>query len=193
MPVPARLLPTAILRYPRDLIRWELRRVPLPFEERSASVIFSQWVLEYLTVEETARTLADCHRVLAPGGLIRLCQTDIGGIVSAYLAEGEVQPTPEAVARAGRFLAGAARQHTSLGVRLFRRGGVQQLFDRPTFEYMLRRAGFTEIRFWRLHEGQCPDLLEIEHEWDPPLIRVEARRPDPTPMSRATSGAAEVS
>jgi hypothetical protein len=97
------------------------------------------------------------------------------------------------VARARRFLAAAAPEHTSLRVRLFRRGGVQQLFDRPALEYMLLEAGFTDVRFWRIHEGQCPDLLDLEHEWDPPLIRVEARRPDPTPMSRATSGAAEVS
>ena len=90
LPVPDRLLPSAIRRYPRDLIRWDLRRLPLPFEEHSASVIFSQWVLEYLTEEETVHILADCRRVLLPGGIIRLCQTDIGQIVSAYLAQGDV-------------------------------------------------------------------------------------------------------
>ena len=152
------------------------------------AVIFSQWVLEYLTVEEAVHTLADCHRVLLPGGLIRLCQTDIGAIVSSYLAQGDVAPTSEALARARTFLASAAPDHTSLNARLFRRGGVQQLFDRPTVEWMLVRAGFTDIRFWKIHEGQCPDLLELEHEWDPPLIRVEARKPGPTPMVEGTTG-----
>ena len=188
LPVPECLLPAPTRRYPRDLIRWDLRRVPLPFEERSAAVIFSQWVLEYLTVEEAVHTLTDCNRVLLPGGLIRLCQTDISAIVSSYLAEGDVAPTPEAVERARRFLASAAPDHTSLSGRLFRRGGVQQLFDRPTVEWMLMEAGFTDIRFWRLHEGQCPDLLELEHEWDPPLIRVEARKPGRTPVLEATTG-----
>ena len=188
LPVPERLLPAPTRRYPRDLIRWDLRRVPLPFEERSAAFIFSQWVLEYLTVEEAVHTLADCHRVLLPGGLIRLCQTDIGAIVSSYLAQGDVAPTSEAVARGRTFLASAAPDHTSLNARLFRRGGVQQLFDRPTVEWMLVQAGFTDIRFWKIHEGQCPDLLELEHEWDPPLIRVEARKPGPTPMVDATTG-----
>jgi predicted SAM-dependent methyltransferase len=145
-------------------------------------------VLEYLTVEEATQTLSDCHRVLQPGGLIRLCQTDIAAIVSAYVAGGDVAPTSEAVARARKFLASAAPDRTSLSGRLFRRGGVQQLFDRPTVEWMLVQAGFTDIRFWKMHEGQCPDLLDLEHEWDPPLIRVEARKPGSGPMFQPTTG-----
>ena len=122
LPVPERLLPAPTRRYPRDLIRWDLRRVPLPFEVFSA-VIFSQWVLEYLTVEEAVHTLTDCNRVLLPGGLIRLCQTDIGAIVSSYLAEGDVAPTSEAVERARRFLASAAPDHTSLWAGCFVEAG----------------------------------------------------------------------
>ena len=176
LPVLNRALPAAIRRYPVDLIRWDLRRVPLPFESGSASVIFTQWVLEYLTVDEALRVLAECQRVLEPGGLIRLNQTDIGGIVAAYESEG-VGPSPQAITRAGKFLESAAPGHTTLSARLFRRGGVQQLFDRPKLEWMLAQTGFTEIRFRRLNEGQCPDLPDLEHEWVPPLIRVEARSP----------------
>jgi predicted SAM-dependent methyltransferase len=149
--------------------------VPLPFADCSASVVFSQWVLEYLTLEEAMRTLNDSRRVLTPGGLVRLCQTDIGAITASYLAQGDVGPTPQAAHRARMFLAHAAPDHTQLSARLVRRGGVQQLFDRPKLEWMLIETGFTDIRFVGLHEGQCPDLAELEHEWDPPLIRVEAR------------------
>ena len=185
LPIPEWLLPVAIRRYPRDLVPWDLRRLPLPFADGSASVIFSQWVLEYMTVGEGMRLLAECGRVLAPGGLIRLNQTDIGAIVASYAVR-ETGPTAEAAERADRFLAAAAPGHTTLSARLFRRGGVQQLFDRAKLEWMLTETGFEDIRFHDFNQGHCPDLIELEHEWDPPLVRVEARRA----YSEANAGAA---
>jgi hypothetical protein len=173
-PIPDRLLPSTVRRYPRDLVRWDLRHVPLPFATASASIVFSQWVLEYLTTEESAAILRECRRILRPDGLIRLNQTNIEAIVEAYF-DGAVGPGTEAVARAARFLAAAAPGHTTRSARILRRGGVQQLFDQPKLEWMLSEAGFTEITFVRLHEGECPNLIELEHEWDPPLIRVEAK------------------
>ena len=175
IPESERLLPSALRRYPRDLIRWDLRRTPLPFRDGSASVVFSQYVLEYLSTDEALRILRDCHRLMEPGGLIRLCQTDIGAIIAAYRSAGDLAPSPQAIERAATFLESAAPAHTALSARLFRRGGVQQLFDRPTLEWMLAEAGFSDLRFVRLHEGDCPDLATLEHEWEPPLIRVEAR------------------
>ena len=174
LPIPESILPGAVRRYPPDLVRWDLRRVPLPFETDSASVVFTQYVLEYLTEDESLRVLAECWRVLRPGGLIRLNQTDIGAIIAAYGSDDGLRPGPRSVVRAHQFLDAVAPAHTTLSARLFRRGGVQQLFDGPKLEWMLLDAGFTDIRFQRLNEGQCPDLAELERDWDPPLLRVEA-------------------
>jgi SAM-dependent methyltransferase len=171
------LLPATIRAYPRDLIVWDLRRLPLPFDDDSAAVVFSQYVLEYLSTDEALRVLMDCRRVLAPGGLIRLCQTDIAAMTAYYGNADDLGPTPQAVERARRFLAYAAGEHTKLAVRLLRRGGVQQLFDKPSLEWILVEAGFTEIRFRKLHEGECPDLAALETEWECPLLRVEAHIP----------------
>jgi SAM-dependent methyltransferase len=176
-----RVLPAAIRGYPRDLIRWDLRATPLPFSDGSASVIFSQWVLEYLTVDESTRLLRDCHRILAPGGLIRLCQTNIDAIIESYRSEGDPGPTLRAATRAGKFLESSAPGHTTPSARLFRRGGVQQLFDRSKLEWTLGEAGFTDICYVGFNDGDCPDLPDLEHEWDPPLMRVEARRGASTP------------
>ena len=174
--LPNRLVPAAVRAYPPTLKRWDLRRVPLPFADGSATYIFSQYVLEYLTPQEALAVLRDCRRVLAPGGLLRVCQTDVEAIAHKYLAS---KPTTglEALERTRLFARQAAPEHTKLSVRLFRRGGVQQLFDVPSLEWMLGVAGFVDVQRRAIHDGDCPDLDALEAEWDPPLIRYEARVP----------------
>jgi predicted SAM-dependent methyltransferase len=155
-----------------------MRRLPLPYPSASASVIFSQYSFEYMSRDATRACLKDCRRILAPGGVIRLCQTDIGGIVAWYLGD-EVGPSPRALDRARRFLESASGgERSKLSVRLLHGGGHQQLFDAPSLEWMLTEAGFTDVRFVRMHEGECPDLDTLEAEFgDVPIVRVEAHAP----------------
>jgi predicted SAM-dependent methyltransferase len=173
------LLPKACLQYPPDLIVADLRRTPLPFPDDSASVIFSGYALEYLTAVETEEVLRECRRILAPGGLIRLCQTDIGTIIARYVSRKPDRACVGAVENAAEFLRHAAPEHTKWTVRLFRRGGVQQLFDQTSLEYLLQTAGFVDPRYYRTHEGECPDLRSIERpeRQTAPFIHLEARKP----------------
>ena len=100
-------------------------------------------------------------------------------MVASYLAESDVGPSRGAVDRTQRLLecvGGGERMR--LSVRLLHGGGHRQVFDAPSLEWMLREAGFTDIRFVKIHEGECPDLETLEVEYKPiPLIRVEARTP----------------
>jgi SAM-dependent methyltransferase len=179
VPVVDRLLPAKFRQYPKDVVVWDMLRLPLPYRTGSASVMFSQYSFEYMRTEHMQAVLDDCRRILAPGGLIRLCQVDIAEIVAQYTAEADVGPSPEALDRARRFLECLGGEHTKLSVRLLHGGGHQQLFDAPKLEWMLSQAGFTDIRFVRFHEGDCPDLDVLEATFEPiPLIRVEARVPD---------------
>jgi SAM-dependent methyltransferase len=179
IPVVDRLLPAKFRQYPKDVVVWDMLRLPLPYPTGSASVVFSQYSFEYMRPEPMQAILDDCRRILAPGGLIRLCQVDIAEIVARYVAEGDVGPSPAALERARRFLECLGGEHTKLSVRLLHGGGHQQLFDAPKLEWMLSQAGFTDIRFVSFHEGDCPDLDVLEATFEPvPLIRVEARVPD---------------
>jgi len=179
IPVVDRLLPAKFRQYPKDVVVWDMLRLPLPYRTGSASVMFSQYSFEYMRTEHMQAVLNDCRRILAPGGLIRLCQVDIAEIVARYTAEADVGPSPEALDRARRFLECLGGEHTKLSVRLLHGGGHQQLFDAPKLEWMLSQAGFTDVRFVNFHEGDCPDLDVLEATFEPiPLIRVEARVPD---------------
>lgn len=178
-PLVERFLPARLRRYPRDIVVWDMTHLPLPYPANSASVIFSQYAFEYLGRDEMQACLEDCTRILIPGGIIRLCQTDVAGMVASYLAESEAGPSGRAVDRTQRLLeCVSGSEHMKLSVRLLHRGGHQQVFDAPSLEWMLTEAGFTDIRFVKIYEGECPDLRMLEVEYVPvPLVRVEARTP----------------
>lgn len=63
----------------RDLLR------PLPEASGSVSRIFTEHFLEHLTKPDAWSLLTECHRVLAPGGRIRIVMPDLRKIAKMYL------------------------------------------------------------------------------------------------------------
>jgi SAM-dependent methyltransferase len=58
---------------------------PLPFETGSFDALYAYHVLEHLDLRETRRFLAECRRVLRPGGWLRVSTPDVIGHLRAYL------------------------------------------------------------------------------------------------------------
>lgn len=58
---------------------------PLPFEDGCFDVCYCSHVLEHLSRDEARQLVVEIHRVLKPGGVIRLVVPDLEGIVRAYL------------------------------------------------------------------------------------------------------------
>src|SRR6266850_3689498 len=57
-------------------VSWDLRR-PLPLAHGSAEFIFHEHFLEHLTVQEGLALLRECHRLLMPGGVLRVAMPDL--------------------------------------------------------------------------------------------------------------------
>lgn len=53
---------------------------PLPFTNASASFILAEHVTEHVSPQEAWNFLSECHRVLQPGGIVRVCVPDIARI-----------------------------------------------------------------------------------------------------------------
>jgi len=68
-----------------EVIRCDLRR-PLPFPTASCEAVYAAHVLEHLAVGEARRLVAEIHRVLRPGGVVRIVVPDLENIARAYLA-----------------------------------------------------------------------------------------------------------
>jgi predicted SAM-dependent methyltransferase len=61
----------------------------LPLQSESAHVLYSCHMLEHLDREEARQFLREAHRVLWPGGLIRLVLPDLQRRVEEYVASGD--------------------------------------------------------------------------------------------------------
>ncbi len=60
------------------------------FEDNSAELIYCSHALEYFDRDQAKRALAEWHRVLTPGGLLRLAVPDFEALIRVYQQTGEL-------------------------------------------------------------------------------------------------------
>jgi SAM-dependent methyltransferase len=60
-------------------------RQPLPFADGSAEACYASHVLEHFSRDDACNFVAECRRVLRPGGILRLVVPDLENIAAAYL------------------------------------------------------------------------------------------------------------
>jgi SAM-dependent methyltransferase len=115
---------------------------PLPHATGSVDVIYTSHMLEHLFREDAETFLRECHRVLRPGGVLRLAVPDLALDVKEYLEHGD----------ADVFLAGLEfdlAKPRGLGGRLRRAlvgtRGHRYLYDRRSLAALVAECGFVDI------------------------------------------------
>jgi len=135
----------------------------MPFADGAVVHIHCEHFLEHLSFDQAERFLAECHRVLAPGGTLRIILPDAGKYISAY-SRNDAEFFQQL-----RFLGGSVRPlDTPIQVinQMFRMGGDHKFaWDFATLSRSASKAGFTEIKpsFF----GDVPPDLAIDgtDEW----------------------------
>jgi predicted SAM-dependent methyltransferase len=138
-------------------INWDLN-MPLPFPDESVSIIYSSHVLEHFLYRDLMRLLADCSRVLKPGGSFSVCVPDASIYVQAYL-------NPETFDRS--FLAYKPAMVSDLKMdRLnyiaYMDGHHRFMFDAENLARVLTEAGLTDVRIRDFDFAL--DILERKYE-----------------------------
>ena len=57
----------------------------IPFESESFDLVYHSHLLEHFTKEDGEKLIAECFRVLRPGGILRIAVPDLESIVKNYL------------------------------------------------------------------------------------------------------------
>ncbi|MDZ7588749.1 MAG: methyltransferase domain-containing protein [Parasphingorhabdus sp.] len=106
------------------------------FDDASVDLIYSSHSFEYFDRQSAPRVLAEWHRVLKPGGLLRLAVPDFAALVEIYARTGATE-------RVIGPLYGRMEINTE--------NGPQTLFHKTVYDYaslsqMLVDNGFSDVR-----------------------------------------------
>jgi len=111
----------------------------LPFiADGSASLLYCSHALEYFDRDEARRVLAEWHRVLAPGGLLRLAVPDFEALIKVYQQTGEL-------ARVLGPLYGKMSIATPQGPQTLYH---KTSYDQASLTALLKDCGFDAIERW---------------------------------------------
>ncbi|MFQ5507759.1 MAG: methyltransferase domain-containing protein [Leptospirillia bacterium] len=133
----------------------------VPFADGCAHFIYTSHFLEHLPRETAATLLKESHRVLRPGGVLRVCVPDLAHAVSLY---------PEGRERMLDNYFFVEEGDSSYARHRY-------MYDFELLERVLREAGFEEITRCEYRQGKTPNLNVLDNRPDETLF-VEAIKPE---------------
>ena len=145
-------------------VRWNLTS-PLPIEDSSCLLIYSEHVLEHFSPEQGAALLSECYRLLIPGGVLRIAMPSLEQVARKYLsAEWREQewlgwPGYESIETPAEML--------NIALRAW---GHQWVYDSTELFRRLRDAGFSSFRTVDFRQSDEAQLRNRETRRDSLLI-----------------------
>lgn len=146
-----------------DLVWDSTRRFPIP--DHSCSMIYNEHFLEHLSVDEGLKFLRECHRMLAPKGVLRIAMPSLEVIVEKY-ASGDWHNQDWLTQPEYQFIQTRAEM-LNVAMRYWEH---QYVYDREELHRRLGEAGFSDIKDVELGESDVPELRRLETRPDSLLI-----------------------
>lgn len=123
----------------------------LPFS--NVASIYAEHFLEHLDVADGLACLAECRRVLAPDGILRISTPNLDWVLATHYRYGQWPSEEDAISDCFQMN------------RAFHGWGHRFLYNRPALVAALSAAGFAEVSMHRYGESDVPELAQLErHE-----------------------------
>lgn len=146
---------------------------PLPFASGTLRFIYAEHFIEHLDLDEGRRFLADCARVLRPGGVLRLTTPDLHKLAALYLDLPVAVRRQEVLARHARHMNLAAAEVDwcrYLNDKLRLGGSHRFIYDREALGRELAVVGFTAVEVGRHGESSHAELANLERHFEAPWL-----------------------
>jgi predicted SAM-dependent methyltransferase len=126
----------------------------LPFADGTVDAVFHEHVIEHMSGAAGYRFLKDCHRVLRPGGVMRVVAPDASRYMKSYF-----DPDHE-------FMTSFRGERPTPMLALqeeFYSFGHQAVYDPETIEFFCRTIGFDRIEERTFGESRIDPCPDSEH------------------------------
>lgn len=158
----------------RNDIRYADAVKRIPYADGSVSVIYSSHMLEHLDRAEARRFMRECHRVLQPGGILRIAVPDLLPLARAYVEGGGADSFLSAcVLELDKPRGFKGRIHHAIF------GGREHhwMYDGASLSRLMKEAGFAEPTILPAGKTSIADPGELNlREREAESVYVEGRK-----------------
>lgn len=135
----------------------------LPFPDASFHYVFSEHMLEHIPYAKGEFFLAECKRILCPGGKVRVSTPNLARFASMYCSP-ERQEHKQYIEWALRLnsLPQRARHECFVLNNFVRSWGHQFIYDEETLKALLESLGFCEVTEVSLGQSTSAHLAGLE-------------------------------
>ena len=133
-----------------------------PIADATFDYVYSEHMIEHIAWDVGRRMLAECRRILKPGGTLRVATPDLAVIIGLYRSD---DPMAARYVRwiTDRSIRGLNAYHPAFVINnAFRNWGHQFLYDAEVLQASLRDAGFRAIRRCAYGESADGNLRGVE-------------------------------
>ncbi len=138
-------------------------RKPLPFAPASANAIYEQHMLYAFDASETLRFFQECHRVLAPGGVLRVNEDDLRAVAERHLA-GDAALVDYVRSASHIKARHVATPGDALSALFKDWASLRWLYDAESLSAHLRAAGFPSVERCGFRQSRIPGIELLEKD-----------------------------
>lgn len=135
---------------------------PFPFADHSFKYVYSEHMIEHISIQEGLLMVRECYRVLEHGGVIRISTPDLKFLIQLY-NEDKTEVQKRYINSYKKFYKDFTFFNDTFVINHFVRSwGHQFIYDKKTMQALLENAGFEHIHFCVVGESAFRELQNIE-------------------------------